>query len=27
VCYVSNTLRMPLTLEVAAGEHVIVSHG
>lgn len=27
VCYVSNTLRMPLTLEVAAGELVIVSHG
>lgn len=27
VCYVSNTLRQPLTLEVAAGDHVIVSHG
>lgn len=27
VCYVSNTVRNPLTLEVAAGEHVIVSHG
>lgn len=27
VCYVSNTLRKPLTLEVAAGEFVVVSHG
>ncbi len=27
VCFVSNTVRNPVTLEVAAGEQVIVSHG
>jgi organic hydroperoxide reductase OsmC/OhrA len=27
VCYVSNTLRKPLTLEVVVGEYVVVSQG